>query len=86
MATTQSASTKGADKAKFILQFRKEFCKGCEMCVLSCPKHILAIGDEIGVKGYRTVTVTDMEQCIGCQSCALMCPDCVIEIYREGDD
>jgi len=71
--------------AKFTLQFRMEYCKGCELCVASCPKHILAIGDEIGAKGYRTVTATDMEQCIGCLSCALMCPDNVIEIYTEGD-
>ncbi|MDR0469729.1 MAG: 4Fe-4S binding protein [Peptococcaceae bacterium] len=71
---------------KFLLQFRKEYCKGCELCVASCPKGILAIGDEIGAKGYRTVTMTDMEQCIGCQSCALMCPDCAIEIYREEDE
>jgi 2-oxoglutarate ferredoxin oxidoreductase subunit delta len=83
---TNITDTQNAAKAKFTLRFRKEFCKGCELCVLSCPKHILAIGDEIGAKGYRTIAVMDMEQCIGCQSCALMCPDCVIEIYREGDD
>ena len=67
--------------AKFSLQFRKEFCKGCEMCVAACPKQVLVIGGEIGERGYRTVTATDMEQCTGCRSCALMCPDCVIEIY-----
>ena len=69
--------------AKFLLQFRNEYCKGCELCVSVCPKHILALGDEIGAKGYRTVTCTDRGQCTGCQSCALMCPDSVIEIYRE---
>ena len=71
--------------AKFNLQFRKEYCKGCELCVSTCPKKVLVIGDEIGAKGYHTVTATDMDQCIGCQSCALICPDCVIEIYREDD-
>ena len=71
--------------AKFKLQFRTEFCKGCELCVNACPKHLLAIGDEIGAKGYRTAICTDMEQCIGCTSCALVCPDCVIEIFREDD-
>lgn len=71
--------------AKFTLKFRKEYCKGCEICVASCPVHILAIGAEIGAKGYRTATVTDMERCVGCRSCALMCPDCVIEIFG-GDE
>ena len=69
--------------AKFILRFRKDFCKGCELCVASCPTQILAIGDEIGAKGYRTVIMTDQSKCTGCQSCALMCPDCAIEIFRE---
>ena len=71
--------------AKFLLQFRKEFCKGCELCVASCPKQILILGDEIGARGYHTVSVTDPDQCVGCQSCALMCPDCVIEIFKEDD-
>jgi len=71
--------------AKFELRFNKDFCKGCELCVAACPKHILAIGDEIGAKGYRTAIVTDIEQCIGCASCALVCPDFVIEIFREDD-
>ncbi len=71
--------------AKFKLNLRKEYCKGCELCVAVCPKHILTIGEEIGLSGYRTVTVTDEDQCIGCISCALICPDCVIEIFREDD-
>ena len=71
--------------AKFKLNFRTEYCKGCELCVNACPKHILAIGDEIGAKGYRVAICTDMEQCVGCTSCALVCPDCVIEIFREDD-
>lgn len=71
--------------AKFNLKFRKEYCKGCELCVSVCPKHILDIGDEIGLSGYRTVAVTDEDNCIGCASCALICPDCVIEIFRKDD-
>ena len=71
--------------AKFSLRFRNEFCKGCELCIASCPNHVLAIGDEIGPKGYRTVTAVSIDQCIGCANCAVMCPDCVIEISREDD-
>ena len=71
--------------AKFPLKFRSEYCKGCELCVTACPKNVLAIGNEIGAKGYRTVVAVAPEQCIGCTSCALVCPDCVIEIFREDD-
>ena len=30
-------------KAKVVI--RKDRCKGCELCISVCPKHILAIDD-----------------------------------------
>lgn len=58
-------------------------CKGCELCVNACPKHIIALsGDKLNAKGYHPARVTDMEQCIGCASCAVMCPDCAITVER----
>lgn len=70
--------------AKGILKFNKDRCKGCELCVVVCPKMILKIHDyEVNAMGYRPISVTDIDQCIGCGSCALMCPDGVISIYTE---
>lgn len=54
-------------------------CKGCEMCVAACPKHILELDRTItNSKGYHPAHVTDMSACIGCGSCTIMCPDIAI--------
>ncbi len=70
--------------AKGRLVFRSDRCKGCELCVSVCPKQILKLDEEnVNVKGYHPVTVTDENECIGCASCALMCPDGIINVYAE---
>ena len=60
----------------------KESCKGCGLCVLSCPKKLLKISSTSNKNGYYVVEIADMDSCIGCASCAVMCPDCVIEVER----
>lgn len=61
----------------------KNVCKGCELCVKACPKHILALSeDELNVKGFHPVCITDEAACIGCASCYIMCPDCAITVEK----
>ena len=56
-------------------------CKGCEMCVIACPKHIIALDKSItNNKGYHPAHVTNQDECTGCGSCATMCPDVAILI------
>jgi 2-oxoglutarate ferredoxin oxidoreductase subunit delta len=56
-----------------------DLCKGCEMCVISCPKKIIELNKKkINGKGYHPAYITDSEKCTGCGSCAVMCPDVVI--------
>ncbi|MBP3485679.1 MAG: 4Fe-4S dicluster domain-containing protein [Oscillospiraceae bacterium] len=63
--------------------FDSDRCKGCELCTLVCPKHIVVIDKTtINRKGYHPATVNDMDQCIGCASCAKMCPDSIITVER----
>ncbi|MCQ4727231.1 4Fe-4S binding protein [Anaerotignum faecicola] len=70
--------------AKFTVTFNEKECKGCELCVVSCPKKIIALNMEItNDAGYSPASIKDMDSCIGCASCARMCPDCVITIVKN---
>ena len=61
----------------------KERCKGCNLCVVSCPVGALALtAKEVNHKAnnYSTEAVPDI--CTGCASCATVCPDGCITVYR----
>lgn len=67
-----------------VLQFDKDRCKGCELCISVCPKQILVLNKmETNKKGYFPADVTDITSCIACASCAKICPDSVITVGRE---
>ncbi len=61
---------------------RKDFCKGCELCIGACKKDVLEIGTESNKMGYRYVVAAKKENCISCTMCAVMCPESAIEIYK----
>lgn len=64
--------------------FREDRCKGCELCVNACPKHIISIApDRLNAKGFRPAEITEPEKCIGCAFCATVCPDVVITVEKE---
>ncbi len=63
---------------------REEICKGCELCVLVCPKKIMAIDTQrFNAKGYNPARCTDNETCIACGMCAIVCPDSAIKVEKE---
>lgn len=62
--------------------FNEERCKGCELCIVACPKKIIALAPHFNKNGYHPATCTDESACIGCALCALNCPDTVIEVYK----
>ena len=67
--------------AKIIVD--ENYCKGCELCVAACPKHLIALSSgRINAKGYHPAELTDEASCTGCASCAQMCPDAAITVYR----
>ena len=65
------------------LTFDADRCKGCELCILACPKHILALHEKrLNRKGYHPASITDEGACIACASCAKICPDSVITVEK----
>ncbi len=60
-----------------------ERCKGCAVCVASCPCAVLALSGEVNSKGYPYVRMADPDACTGCASCGIICPDSCITVYRQ---
>ena len=52
-------------------------CKGCSLCVVACPKAVIALS------GYPFAEAIRPDDCIGCASCAIVCPDGCITVYRK---
>ena len=59
-----------------------EKCKGCELCISSCPKEILVMSEATNKKGVNFSECIDESKCIACKMCAVTCPDNVIEIIK----
>lgn len=60
----------------------RERCKGCELCVSFCPRHLIRLSEEFNSKGQHPAEFEESEECPGCAVCAMMCPDIAIEVYR----
>jgi len=58
-------------------------CKGCDVCVVSCPFGVLALSSQVNVKGYSYCYMAVPDACVGCASCAVVCPDTCITVYRR---
>jgi ferredoxin len=49
-------------------------CKGCGVCVASCPKGCIALGSELNRMGYRYARF-EQHGCIACGLCFYCCPE-----------
>ena len=64
------------------LHIATDRCKGCELCVTECPKHVLALDrSTVNALGYHPVELTDAPGCTSCALCARICPDAVFTVY-----
>lgn len=69
-------------KIKGAVVVDRERCKGCEVCVVTCPTDTLALSHEVNGKGYHFSFAVNPDACIGCTNCAVVCPDGVITVYK----
>ena len=61
-----------------------ERCKGCNLCVVSCPTRVLSLHPtDMNIRGYHYVYMKNPDDCIGCANCGYVCPDGVLAVYRK---
>ena len=66
------------------LDIATDRCKGCRLCVVVCPKHVLELDDGIvNALGYHPVYLTDADACTSCALCARICPDAIFTVYAR---
>lgn len=63
----------------------QERCKGCQLCTLVCPQHVLRMDvTQLNARGYHPARLDETQNvCTGCAVCAVICPDVCIRVYRE---
>ena len=60
-----------------------EYCKGCGLCVIVCPKDVLELSNKVSPKGYFPAFQARPDDCIYCGTCCRMCPDVAITITEK---
>ena len=70
-------------KIKGTVVIDTEHCKGCNVCVVSCPCGVLGLSSQVNGKGYNYCYMVTPDACTGCASCAIICPDTCITVYRQ---
>lgn len=62
------------NKKKFITVITPDECKGCERCIIACPKHVLRMSDALNQYGLMYAFYAG-DGCIGCGACFYSCPE-----------
>ena len=71
-----------ASQARGDITIDVEECKGCGLCVESCPPGCLKLAPELSKYGVHPATYSG-EGCTGCGACFYCCPEPgAITVYR----
>ncbi len=81
-AKTEQANdrTYYAQGSAYYVGTEPRLCKGCELCVNSCPKGVL----DLDAKGK--IVMTDPSACVFCGICEARCPDFAIWVVKDADE
>jgi 2-oxoglutarate ferredoxin oxidoreductase subunit delta len=84
VAVLRPGTGRGPGEAFKPLQIAVDRCKGCALCVATCPKGILALETSIVNRlGYHPIRLKDAAACTSCALCARICPDVVFTVDAQ---
>lgn len=61
----------------FFLTIEPRRCKGCGVCVQSCPMNVLILNDA------GKVEAKEITRCVFCGICEQRCPDFAISVHKN---
>jgi 2-oxoisovalerate ferredoxin oxidoreductase delta subunit len=73
-------------KKKNFVKITPNECKGCKVCIATCPKGCLYIGSDINKIGYQYAKFED-KGCTACGLCFYICPELgAITVYKDEEE
>jgi 2-oxoglutarate ferredoxin oxidoreductase subunit delta len=83
-ADTASQDVVPAERGFVPLVIAIDRCKGCGLCVDTCPKHVLSLdATAVNALGHHPVRLRDAAACTSCVLCARICPDAVFTVFAR---
>ena len=71
-------------KIKGAIVVNTDRCKGCQLCIIACPKDVIDMAQkQVNAHGYTYVEPVHADLCVGCAACAAVCPDGCITVYKK---
>jgi len=67
-----------------MIKIDSELCKGCDICIENCPKHVYVKSSKENKKGVYLPFPENDKECNECHLCELLCPDQAITV-DDGD-
>jgi 2-oxoglutarate ferredoxin oxidoreductase subunit delta len=69
-------------KKNAVIRINQNWCKGCYICLETCPKKVFDKSSEVSEKGVFPVVVARPEDCSFCLQCEMLCPDLAIDVKK----
>ena len=66
-----------------MIEFKDDWCKGCNICIDRCPVDALEESDRLNRKGIRPPQLKKDNKCNYCRLCELICPDLAVTVKPE---
>jgi NAD-dependent dihydropyrimidine dehydrogenase PreA subunit len=76
-----AAEPENVDRGR--IEVRVDECKGCGLCVLACPIHLISSAKRINRQGYHPAVYLG-RGCTACGICFYVCPEpAAITVYKR---